>query len=111
MSTDYESPTRSPSTVGYLPWTLQRLSALALVVLLAIHVGVQVYPQYGFVTVYELGIYQALLDITLGIVLLHAVLGVRATTIESALPERTKAGIVWIVTLLAVGLFVYRLAG
>lgn len=111
MSTEYESPTRSPATVGYLPWILQRASALLLVPLLVIHVGVQAYPQYGFDVMYRLGIYQPLLSFTLGIVLLHAVLGVRAAVLETRLPPYAKTAAIWLVGLLGLALLVYRLFG
>lgn len=107
MST--EKRTRSPATTGYLPWLLHRLSALALVVLLMIHVGVQLYPEYGFATVLESGIYQPLLDLTLGLVLLHAFLGVRATVIETGLSARTTRIVVWSVGTGLLALLVVRL--
>lgn len=103
--------TRSPSTVGYLPWLLHRLSALALVPLVGLHLGVQLYPEYGFSAVYSLGIYHSLLDLTLGLVLLHGVLGIRATVIETSATLRTKTTVVRVVSLVALGLFVYRLFG
>ncbi|MFC4248334.1 hypothetical protein ACFOZ7_15580 [Natribaculum luteum] len=111
MSTEYTPPTRDPARVGYLSWLLHRLSALALVPLLAIHVGVQVYPQYGFDAIYQYNIYQPLLSLTLGIVLLHAFLGVRATTLETRLSSRLKTVIIWLVGLFVLSLFVYRLVG
>lgn len=111
MSTEYESPTRSPTTVGYLPWILQRMSALLLVPLLVIHVGVQVYPEYGFDVMYQLGVYQPLLSLTLGLVLLHTVLGVRASVLETRLPPYVKTAAIWLAGLLGLLLLVYRLFG
>ncbi|WIV67026.1 hypothetical protein [Natrialbaceae archaeon AArc-T1-2] len=94
MSTD--TPTRGPATIGYLPWVLHRVSALALVALLAAHVGVQLYPEYGFVVLVEWGIYRPILDLTLGLVLLHAFLGVRSTVIETRLSPRRTSLVVWL---------------
>lgn len=104
-----ESLTRGPATIGYLPWIAHRLSALALLPLLAIHVGVQLYPEYGFVTILQWGIYGLLLDLTLGLVLLHAFLGVRSTAIETRLTERTTALVVWGVGIVGLLLFSVRL--
>lgn len=104
-----ETETRSPATVGYLPWLLHRLSALALVVLLAVHVGVQLYPEYGFSAVLGSGLYYPLLDLTLGLVLLHAFLGVRAAVIETGLSGRTTRLLVWGVGIVLLALLVVRL--
>lgn len=103
--------TRSPATVGYVPWLLNRLSALALVVLLAVHIGVQVYPSYGFLAVLQWGWYGSLLDLTLALVLLHGVLGARSTVLETSLPPRAKTLAIWGVGGLALLLFVYRVFG
>jgi succinate dehydrogenase hydrophobic anchor subunit len=103
--------TRSPATVGYVPWLLNRLSALALVVLLAVHIGVQVYPSYGFVAILQWGWYGSLLDLTLALVLLHGILGVRSTVLETSLPRRAKTLAIWGVGGLALLLFVYRVLG
>lgn len=106
-----ERMTRPPATVGYVPWLLNRLSALALAVLLAVHVGVQVYPSYGFLAVLQWGWYGSLLDLTLALVLLHGVLGVRSTVLETSLPTRAKTLAIWCVSGLALLLFVYRVVG
>lgn len=90
-----ESRTRGPTTIGYLPWVLHRVSAIALLPLLVIHIGVQLYPEFGFVAILRMGIYGLLLDLTLGLVLLHAFLGVRSTVIETRLAERTTSLVVW----------------
>ena len=115
MSADTEAGagvrTRTPGDVGYLPWVLHRLSALALVALLAVHLGVQLYPQYGFSAVYVWGIYGGLLDATLGLVLLHGVLGVRATILETSAFARAKSLAVGVLAAVALALFVYRLFG
>lgn len=111
MSTDTGVRTRTPREIGYLPWVLHRLSALALVVLLAIHLGVQLYSQYGFSIVYSWGIYGGLLDVTFGLVLLHGVLGVRATVIETSASARTKSLAIWGLAAVAFALFAYRLFG
>lgn len=100
--------TRSPADVGYLPWLLHRASAVALVVLLALHVAVQA---YGFVAPSRWGVYGGLLDLTLGLVLLHGFLGVRATVLESSLPRRVKPALVWLVGVASVGLFAFRVFG
>lgn len=111
MSTDADIRTRTPADVGYLPWVFNRLSALALVPLLGLHLGVQLYPHYGFAAVYSWGIYGGLLDLTLALVLLHGVLGVRATVLETSAPARAKSAVVWGASLVAFALFVYRLVG
>jgi len=49
--------------------------------------------------------------LTLGLVLLHGVLGVRATILETSLGARPRAILVWLVVLLALALFIYRLGG
>jgi hypothetical protein len=49
--------------------------------------------------------------LTLGLVLLHGVLGVRATILETSLGARPRAILVWPVVLLALALFIYRLGG
>ena len=98
--------TRSPADVGYIPWLVQRASALLLLAVLAIHVAVQA---YGYTAPYEWGIYSALLDVTLGLVLLHGFLGVRATVLESSLSRTTTMAVVSVVGLTALGLFVARL--
>lgn len=97
--------TRSPGEVGYVPWVIHRLSALVLVVLLGLHVGVQLYG------VARPGFYGGLLDLTLGLVLLHGFLGVRATVLETSLARGLKAAFVWAVGLLALALLVLRLLG
>lgn len=89
--------TRSPSDVGYSAWILHRVSALALVVLLAIHLGVQLFPQYGFTVVAEVGLYRPLLTATLVLVLLHGFLGVRATLLETSIGTGSKRPLVWLV--------------
>lgn len=107
MST--ESPTRGPTTIGYFPWIASRLSALALIPLLMIHIGVQLYPTHGFIVFLEWGIYRLLLDLTLGFVLLHAFLGVRSTVIETRLSDRATDLVIWVVGIGALLLFVGRL--
>lgn len=97
--------TRSPADVGYLPWVLHRLSALVLVVLLGLHVGVQLYG------VARPGFYGGLLDLTLGLVLLHGFLGVRATVLETSLSRGLRTALVWAVGLLALALFLLRVLG
>lgn len=96
---------RSPADVGYVPWLIQRVSALVLLAVLAIHVAVQVYE---FTAPSEWGIYGGLLDVTLGLVLLHGFLGVRATVLESSLSRTVTTAIVSVVGLAALGLFVAR---
>ncbi|MFB6086920.1 MAG: hypothetical protein ABEJ85_00235 [Haloarculaceae archaeon] len=103
--------TRDPADVGYVPWIVHRLSALALVGLLALHIGVQLYPTAGFAAVRTWGVYGALLDATLGLVLLHGFLGVRSTVIESTLSPGLKTNLVRVVGLVALVLFGYRLLG
>lgn len=105
MSETTALETRSPADVGYLPWLVQRISALLLVVLIGLHVAVQV---YGYVAPYEWGIYGTLLDLTLGLVFLHGFLGARTTLIESSLSQRLKVVLIWLVGILALGLFGYR---
>lgn len=102
---------RTPADTGYLPWLVHRISAGLLVVLLALHLGIQLYPAYGFETVYTWGIYGPILDLTLGVVLLHGVLGARATILETSLDIQVRRAIVWIIALLALTLFLYRLFG
>lgn len=111
MTAEPKESLRSPETIGYLPWLVYRASAVLLVPLLAIHVGVQVYPTYGFTIVSELGFYQPLLDLTLVLVLVHGFLGVRATVLETRLDNRVTTIIIWSVGFLALGLFVLRLYG
>lgn len=103
--------TRNPDDVGYVAWLLNRLSAVALVLLLAIHLGVQLYPQYGFDAVYEWGIYRSLLDATLALVLLHGFLGVRATLLELSTSDVTKRAVIWTVGLVFLGFFAFRIFG
>jgi len=98
--------TRSPADIGYLPWLLHRSSALVLVGLVSIHVAVQA---YGYTAPYRWGIYGALLDLTLGLVLLHGFLGVRATILETSLPSSARAVLVWLRGILSFGLFFVRL--
>ena len=100
--------TRSPADIGYLPWLIQRVSALLLVVLITLHVAVQA---YGYVTPYRWGIYGALLDLTLGLLLLHGFLGIRATLIESSLHDRLRAALIWSSSIIALGLFLLRVLG
>ena len=90
-----ETRTRDPAKIGYLPWVIHRVSAIALVPLLAIHVGVQLYPQYGFELIVRWGIYRPLLDLTLGLVLLHAFLGIRSTLLETRLSEQATTIVTW----------------
>lgn len=97
--------TRSPTDVGYLPWLLHRLSALILTGLLALHVAVQA---YGYAAPSRWGIYGGLLDLTLGLVLLHGVLGVRATVLETSLSRRARRAFVLLVGIAALGLFLLR---
>ena len=111
MSSDTHVRTRTPNDVGYLPWVLSRASAVVLVFLLIIHLGVQLYPQYGFSVIYSWGIYGALLDLTLALLLLHGILGMRATILGTSASERVKSTAVWAVSIVALGLFVYRLFG
>ncbi|WP_265110816.1 hypothetical protein [Halosolutus halophilus] len=89
------SSMRGPETYGYLPWIVHRVSALALVPLLTVHIGVQLYPDYGFATLTEWGIYGPLLDLTLALVLVHAFLGIRGTVIETRLSDRSTKFVVW----------------
>lgn len=98
--------TRSPADVGYLPWLFHRISALLLVVLIGFHIAVQV---YGYVAPYRWGIYGGLLDLTLGLVLLHGFLGVRATLLETSLSHSVKKGLIWIIGVAALGLFLLRI--
>jgi succinate dehydrogenase hydrophobic anchor subunit len=100
---------RDPETIGYLPWIAHRLSAVALVPLLAMHLGVQLYPSAGFSVFLEWGIYRPLLGLTLGILLLHAFLGIRSTVIETRLSERTMRVVVWAVGVSLLVLLVARL--
>lgn len=97
--------TRSPGDVGYAPWLLHRLSALLLVGLVGLHVAVQA---YGYVAPYRWGVYGGLLDLTLGLVLLHGFLGVRATLLETSLPGRLRTGLIRSVGAVALGLFLLR---
>lgn len=109
--TEPASQLRLPSTIGYLPWILHRLTALALIGLLALHVGVQLYPSYGFDIVYTWGIYGGLLDVTLGLVLLHGFLGVRSTVLESCFDAPVKRLLVWAIGVVALAIFLLRLLG
>lgn len=102
---------RSPDEVGYLAWGLHRLSAIVLIVLLVLHVGVQVYPQYGFAQVYQWGIYPQLLDFTLGVILLHGVLGYRAFVLETDTSVRLQRALILVGAILAGSLLVYRVLG
>jgi succinate dehydrogenase hydrophobic anchor subunit len=97
--------TRSPADVGYLPWLLQRISALVLIIVLAVHIAVQVYGLERF------GIYSGMLDLTLGLVLLHGFLGVRSTVLHMDLSQTVRTSVIWIVGLAAIGLFVLRIVG
>lgn len=107
MST--EAPTRGPSTIGYLPWVFHRLSALALVLLLLVHLSVQLYPTSVFGVVRVWGIYGPLLDLTLGLVLIHGFLGIRSTILESGLSERVTTFLVLVVGIGAILLLIIRL--
>jgi succinate dehydrogenase hydrophobic anchor subunit len=111
MSSGNATMTRSPDDVGYVPWMTHRISALVLVGLLALHLGVQLYPGYGFVALRVWGVYGPMLDLTLGLVLLHGVLGVRSTVLGTALSPGVKTTLVRAVALVAVVLFGYRLFG
>lgn len=94
---------RSSTTVGVVPWIVHRVTAILLVVLLAVHVGVQA---YGIALVYELGIYRELLDVTLVTVLAHGFLGALATILETRWEPTTKRILIWlfgVVVLLVVG--------
>jgi succinate dehydrogenase hydrophobic anchor subunit len=102
---------RSPDDVGYVPWLVHRISALALVGLLALHLGVQLYPTYGFIQLRVWGIYGPMLDLTLGLVLLHGVLGVRSTVLGTEFAPGLKTTLVRAVALVALALFGYRLLG
>lgn len=97
--------TRSPADVGYVPWLLQRASAVLLVVLIGVHIAVQV---YGYAAPYQWGVYGGLLDLTLGLVLLHGFLGVRATVLETRLSDIVRRSVIWAVGLAAIALFVAR---
>lgn len=98
--------TRSPADAGYLPWLLHRICALVLVGLLLIHIAVQA---YGYTAPYRWGIYGGLLDLTLGLVLLHGFLGVRATVLETSLPSGARNTLIWLMGLLFLGLLLVRL--
>jgi succinate dehydrogenase hydrophobic anchor subunit len=102
---------RSPEDVGYVPWMAHRISALVLVGLLALHLGVQLYPTYGFIALRQWGVYGGLLDLTLALVLLHGFLGVRSTVVGTNLSPGVKANLVRAVGLVTVVLFGYRLLG
>lgn len=104
-------PTRSSADVGYMPWLLHRVSALALVGLLALHVGVQLYPQTGLGILRVRGVYGGLLDLTLGLVLLHGFLGVRSTVRETSLDERLATVTTSLVAIVFAAVFLYRLFG
>lgn len=106
MSAVPSKTTRSPATVGYLPWLLHRVSALVLVGLLSIHIAVQA---YGYTAPYQWGIYGGLLDLTLGVVLLHGFLGVRATILETSLSSSTRTALVWLIGMLSLGFLLVRL--
>lgn len=102
---------RSPSEIGVLAWILHRGSAIALLPLLVLHTGVALFPQYGFTSAYQWGFYGLLLDVTLGLVLLHGFFGVRATVSESRLGEWGRRSVIWFAGLTALSLFAYRLLG
>lgn len=106
MSGDPGLATRSPADVGYLPWLLHRVSALALVGLLALHVAVQV---YDYAVPFRWAVYGRLLDFTFGLVLLHGFFGVRATVLETSLPGRARRALIWLGGIAALGLFLVRL--
>jgi succinate dehydrogenase hydrophobic anchor subunit len=72
----------------------------------SIHVAVQA---YGYTAPYRWGIYGALLDLTLGLVLLHGFLGARATILETSLPSSARAVLVWLIGILSFGLLFVRL--
>ncbi|MEF8800280.1 MAG: hypothetical protein V5A56_04530 [Halolamina sp.] len=100
--------TRSPADVGYLPWLLHRISALLLIVVLAVHIAVQV---YGLTVPERLGIYGGMLDLTLGLVLLHGFLGVRSAILQTDLSNTARTSMIWIIGLAATGLFILRMVG
>lgn len=100
--------TRTPGDVGYLPWLLQRSSSVLLLGLLAVHVAVQA---YGVAAPIRWGVYSGLLDLTLGLVLLHGVLGVRTAVLETRIPRPATMALIWLVWLAAAGLFVLRVVG
>ncbi|WP_135303777.1 hypothetical protein [Haloarcula amylovorans] len=100
--------TRSPATVGYAPWIIHRATAVLLVILLAIHVGVQV---FGITVFYEAGVYQPLLDLTLLAVFTHGFLGVRATLLETTWGRTTKRLAVWALGILFLAIVAIRLIG
>jgi hypothetical protein len=79
---------------------------LLLVGLLALHVGVQV---YGYAAPYRWGIYGGILDATLGLVVLHGFLGVRAAVVGTTLSDGVKRTLIWTVGLMAVALFLVRI--
>lgn len=108
---DNSVPTRTPAESGYLPWTLHRLSALGLLGLLAVHVGVQLYPGTGLSVLRTWGVYGGLLDVTLALVLLHGALGVRATVRETSLGDRWTAVVTYGVGVAFLLVFAYRLFG
>lgn len=100
--------TRSPADVGFLPWLVHRVSALLLFPLVALHVAVQA---FGYVAPYQWGVYGLLLDLTLGLVLLHGALGVRATLVETRLSSRATSALIWAVGIIALALLLLRLFG
>lgn len=106
MSADM--PTRGPAQIGYLPWILHRASAVALVPLLILHIGVQVYPQYGFTVVVTTGIYQLLLGVTLILIGVHAFLGIRSALIGSRLTDRQATTTTIAIGIVILSVIVFR---
>lgn len=100
--------TRSPATVGYAPWIIHRVTAVLLVVLLIIHVSVQV---FGVTILYETGVYQPLLDLTLLAVFTHGFLGIRATLLETTWKQTTKRLVVWTLGIVFLAIVAIRIIG
>lgn len=100
---------RGPAQIGYIPWIVHRLTAVALVPLLITHIGVQLYPQYGFNIILSMGLYQALLTVTLIVVATHALLGVRSAIIGLGLTSKQTTALISIVAAVVTGILLIRI--
>lgn len=94
-----------------LSWWALRLSAIGLIPLLTIHLGLQFVPELGFTVVYTWGVAGLVYDLTLALVFLHGYLGVQASLGDTRLDERTRLILGCLIGVSAMVVLAYRWLG